>query len=140
MADFGFVYVLHSPRMPGLYKIGATSRSPHQRAREVSAVTGVPEEYLVAFYIETAGHHKAEVAAHRKLDRYRLNNRREFFELPLIEIINVLEGDGEHVSSWDSDMAVEARYPGRLSPFNPLWFEVPLHEPSYLASLSRSIK
>ncbi|MDC0850100.1 GIY-YIG nuclease family protein [Pseudomonas aeruginosa] len=44
MSGYGFVYVLTSPAMPGLYKVGATTRSPRQRAEELSRGTGVPHE------------------------------------------------------------------------------------------------
>ncbi|MGP8777143.1 GIY-YIG nuclease family protein [Pseudomonas aeruginosa] len=52
MSGYGFVYVLTSPAMPGLYKVGATTRSPRQRAEELSRGTGVPHEFEVAFYAE----------------------------------------------------------------------------------------
>ena len=38
--DSGFLYVLENDSMPGLLKIGKTSRSPHERAGELFT-TGV---------------------------------------------------------------------------------------------------
>ncbi|WP_243846580.1 GIY-YIG nuclease family protein [Pseudomonas syringae group genomosp. 3] len=137
MSDFGFVYALCSPCMPGMYKIGSTKRSPHERASEVSNSTGVPEQYLVAFYIEIQSPLSVEKAIHRLFDGRRVSANREFFQVPLIEIIRAMEGDGDYVSSWDSDMAVEARYPGQVSPYNPLWFEQSLHSGAFINSVRR---
>lgn len=138
MADYGFVYVLSSPAMPGLYKVGATTRSPHQRAAELSHGTGVAYEFSVAFYGEVENPMKWERIVHADLSSKRLNDSREFFYGPLIEIINAIEGDGECCSLWDSDLAIEARNPGRLSPSAPLWFEKNLHSDGYLERVRRS--
>ncbi len=54
---------------------------------------------------------------------------RTFFCSKLIDLITAIEGDGEAWSTWDSDMAVEARNPGQVDRRNPLWFEQPLHSP-----------
>lgn len=135
---YGFVYVLCSPLMPGVYKIGSTRRSPHERAREISRGTGVPEEFLVAFYIEIESPESVEFETHLALSASRVSDSREFFKLPLIEIIRNLEGDGVYVSSWDSDMAIEARNPGKVNPNNPLWFEQQLHASAH-SDMMRSI-
>ncbi len=37
----GHIYILMNPTMPGYLKIGMTTRSPEERARELSNSTGV---------------------------------------------------------------------------------------------------
>ncbi len=138
MSAFGFVYILYSPAMPGVYKVGATERSPHQRAAELSRGTGVPHEYDVAFYGEVAKPMQWEREVHGRLERYRVSLAREFFKAPLLEIIKAVEGDGECYSSWDSDMAREARNPGSVWAQQPLWFEQPLHGSGYLERIRRA--
>lgn len=137
MSRYGFVYVLYSPAMPGVYKVGATERSPHQRAAELSRGTGIPVAYEVAHYGEVENPFAWEAHVHNELDAYRVNPDREFFRAPLAKIIEVIRGDGETLSSWDSDMAYEAKSPGRVWPQNPLWFEKPLHPSGYLERVRR---
>src|SRR3954466_7359261 len=45
----GFVYILINPSLPGLVKIGKTTRSSESRAMELSAPTGLPTPFIVAF-------------------------------------------------------------------------------------------
>jgi hypothetical protein len=139
MSKYGFVYILQSSAMPGVYKVGATERSPHQRAEELSRGTGVPVAYEVAFYGEVENAFAWEKTVHKALENYRVSESREFFKAPLSLIISTIEGDGECLSLWDSDMAREARNPGHVDKFNPLWFEQNLHAPGYLERVRRSI-
>lgn len=138
--SFGFVYVLHNPAMPGVYKVGATERSPHQRAEELSRGTGVPAAYEVAYYGEVEKPFVWEAHVHRELEKYRINHLREFFRAPLLLIITTIQGDGELLSSWDSDMAAEAKTPGLVWAENPLWFEKNLHDVGYLERIRRSVQ
>ncbi len=138
MSGYGFVYVLTSPAMPGLYKVGATTRSPRQRAEELSRGTGVPHEFEVAFYAEVQEPFLWERRVHALLSDKRISSSREFFYGPLIDIIHTIEGDGECLSYWDSDQATEARNPGMVWPARPLWFEQNLHSAGYLERLRRN--
>ncbi len=38
----GYIYIISNPSMPGLVKIGRTSRDPQTRLRELNSATGVP--------------------------------------------------------------------------------------------------
>ena len=42
----GYVYVMSNVAMPGLYKIGCTSRNPYERASDLYS-TGVPAPFVV---------------------------------------------------------------------------------------------
>lgn len=87
----GYVYILTNPALPAHYlKIGKTTRDPYIRAGEISRHTGVPVEYDVAFSIWTSDCHQLEKNIHRYLDKQRINQRREFFALPLTEAIDLL--------------------------------------------------
>jgi hypothetical protein len=72
--------------MPGLYKIGHTFNSPHQRAQQLSRATSVPEEFSVVGYIEIENPEKWERIFHGSLERFRSNDRREFFRCDLSDI------------------------------------------------------
>lgn len=80
---YGFVYCLDNfLAMPGLYKVGHTMKSPHQRAHDLST-TGVPHPFSVVGYIEIENPQAWETRFHRFLDEYRSNGRREFFRAPM---------------------------------------------------------
>lgn len=75
----GSVYVLTNPAMPGLVKVGCTGRTPEIRAAELTASTGVPAPFVVAWAAEVTDHARVESLVHAGLQRYRSNNAREFF-------------------------------------------------------------
>jgi hypothetical protein len=72
--------------MRGLYKIGHTKNSPHQRALDLSRATGVPEEFYVVGHIEIERPDYWERRFHEYLSEFRSNNRREFFKCRLADI------------------------------------------------------
>lgn len=74
----GFVYVLSNPSMPGLVKIGKTTRSPESRAFELFQ-TGVPTPFEVEWSVFSPDCHGMEAEAHTRLCDLRVSNSREFF-------------------------------------------------------------
>ena len=88
----GYVYVLINPSFKGLVKIGKTTRNPEIRAKELSASTGVPTEFIVAFDIYVSDCSKAEEYLHALLESkgYRLTENKEFFNVPLKEVIKLM--------------------------------------------------
>lgn len=77
----GFVYLLSNPYMPGLVKIGFTERDVFERAKELSAATGVPAPYVVEAYFP-ARNASDEAAIHQALVDNRVPDR-EFFKVPV---------------------------------------------------------
>ena len=63
----GFIYVLVNSSMPGLVKIGKTTRRPSDRVRELSGVTGVPTPFVVAYEEYFADCDEAETYLHSNL-------------------------------------------------------------------------
>lgn len=88
----GFLYVLINPSMPGLAKVGKTTRNPTDRMAELSSATGVPSAFMLAFQQPVAECDSAELWVHRELERegFRHADNREFFNAPLHEIIQVV--------------------------------------------------
>jgi hypothetical protein len=68
--------------MPGVLKIGKTTRDAGQRARELSTHTGVPTPFRVDFVCEVQDCDAVEAAIHARLTTARVNEAREFFKLP----------------------------------------------------------
>lgn len=75
----GWVYILSNPEMPELLKIGFTERDPSSRAKEISQDTGVPSEFIVDYQVYSSCPYELERVVHELLQKYRLNNNREFF-------------------------------------------------------------
>lgn len=76
----GYVYVLINGAMKGLCKIGFTRTTPQERAKELSASTGVPLPFEVAFSLWVKGDPaKVEKIAHAALSNRRA--RKEFFRV-----------------------------------------------------------
>ncbi len=88
----GWVYVLVNSSMPGIAKVGRTTRAPGDRAAELSGVTGVATPFIVAYEQAFADCHAAERAIHAELDRrgLRVHAKREFFACPPAEIVRLL--------------------------------------------------
>ena len=80
-----WVYIMSNPTMPGYYKIGYTKNTPEERAKQISNATGV----IVPMKVEWAFHcyngFALEQECHHKLEGYRVNHNREFFQIPLEE-------------------------------------------------------
>ena len=76
----GYVYVLTNEHMPGLVKIGMTTRSVEQRAEELYQ-TGVPgkfEIYWSGLFQDCA---QAEATLHHQYSSCRVRGNREFFRV-----------------------------------------------------------
>ena len=90
--DQGWVYVLVNSSLPRLVKVGCTTRSSAARAMEISAATGVPTPFVVAFDQAFADCMEAERLIHTELDRrgLRVAQNREFFHGAPSEIIRLI--------------------------------------------------
>lgn len=79
--QFEYLYVLTNVSLPGIVKIGKTDRSPHKRAKELSAFTGVPTEFTVFRAFQVRDSTSAESRIHERLADYRVSENREFFRI-----------------------------------------------------------
>lgn len=69
----GYVYVLINPSMEGLIKIGKTTKDPKERAREISASTGVATPFIVAYFRKFRNCHEAEKTVHWHFEKKELD-------------------------------------------------------------------
>ncbi len=85
----GYVYILFNPSLrSNQFKIGLTTHSPEDRARELSRATGVVQPYEVVYSVAVDNCAAAERLVHQKLAQYRI--AKEFFELPLSVAVTTL--------------------------------------------------
>lgn len=90
-----WVYVLSNPAQPGILKIGYTNSTPEERARQLSNSTGVAMPYEVEYAYSCWNGLELEKDIHERLHEYRLNNQREFFQVDLEEVKDVINEIGE---------------------------------------------
>ncbi len=75
----GWLYVLVNPAMPGLVKVGHTTRNPPMRAIEIGDATGVPCAFHVAWCKAVPNSEHQEGVVHGLLAPQRPSPNREFF-------------------------------------------------------------
>lgn len=85
----GYVYILSNESMPGLVKIGRTSRSVDGRAHELYS-TGVPTPFKVEEEVCTPDCAELERWVHEALESCRLSSSREFFRCKVSDAQGVL--------------------------------------------------
>lgn len=104
----GYIYVMTNPTMPGLAKVGKTSRDPSTRVAELSGATGVASPFILIFQQPVDDCDLAEKWVHLELERrgFRHASNREFFNGPLHEIISVVSS-GVHVTSTSPALETE---------------------------------
>ncbi|MCK5531742.1 MAG: GIY-YIG nuclease family protein [Halopseudomonas aestusnigri] len=90
--NYGFIYCMGNPCMPGVYKIGMTERAPSNRCLELSSSTSAPQPFELLFYAEVEFARQVEAEMHSELSRWRVSASREFFSLPLLPILDCFRG------------------------------------------------
>lgn len=86
----GWVYALRNGAFKrSLLKIGMTTSSPHQRARELESATGVPGRFDLVYFVHTINCAMAEFQVHAKLADYRTSG--EFFEVPISIVVSAMD-------------------------------------------------
>jgi hypothetical protein len=86
-----WLYVLSNKNMPNLLKIGFTTKTPDKRAKQISRGTGVPTHFIVEYALKCFNGQALEAEIHKYLHSYRVNNDREFFQIPLDEAKRVVD-------------------------------------------------
>ena len=86
----GYIYILSNPLMEGLLKIGYTERTPEERVAELQG-TGVPSDFVLECAYLSKDPQGDEKAIHERLEKYRVNKKREFFRLDLDQACLVID-------------------------------------------------
>ena len=91
MGKKGFVYIMTNDSMPGIIKVGMSTKVPTERAKELED-TGLPMPYVVQYYAFFDDMRQAEKKAHNELSKYHYN--KEFFKTDVGTAINCIENTG----------------------------------------------
>ena len=101
----GFIYVLVNSSMPGLVKVGKTTRTPSDRVEELSGVTGVPTPFIVAYEEHFSDCDAAEQFLHTKLTErgMRVSDSREFFRARVSEVVKLVASIPTNPPAYNSE-------------------------------------
>ncbi len=91
----GWVYVLTNKAMPGLLKVGFSTKDPVLRANELEG-TGLPHPYEVAYDVLVEEPRDVEQAVHRELGDS--HEAKEFFRIDVRTAINAIRSTIESQS------------------------------------------
>ena len=86
----GFVYVLSNRSMPGLVKIGLSTRPVAERVAELNKATAVPSPFKIEAYFACEDPALTEKLIHQKLHTCRMKNK-EFFSASVLEAVKTLK-------------------------------------------------
>jgi T5orf172 domain len=114
MTEPGWVYALSNESMPGLIKIGFTSRPPLERLEEANAPNtfGPPTPYRIEFAKRVRNANQREKMIHRILSRDRVNMSREFFRVHLEVVRDVFAlMDGEEWGLEETEAEFDVHIP-----------------------------
>src|SRR5713101_5775617 len=88
---YGVVYVAHNPRDgSNIFKVGKTERPIDGRMKELTAATSNLGQYVALAYFVVSDIDAAEQACHKRLNRYRVQSNREFFDIPLERLLAIV--------------------------------------------------
>ena len=91
----GYVYCFSNKSMPGLLKIGMTKKSPVERLKDANSTDTwrPPDPYVIDFAKFVNEPKIKEKLLHKILAQYteRVNPKREFFRVPVIEVLTLFE-------------------------------------------------
>ncbi|WP_049828193.1 GIY-YIG nuclease family protein [Paenibacillus polymyxa] len=104
----GYVYILINESFKGLIKIGKTSLSSSERAKQLSSNTGIPTPFKVAYEVFSTDCDRLEKAVHNELNDFRVNANREFFSFPLHKAIELIQKFSESRVEYDEFDSFEA--------------------------------
>lgn len=92
-----WVYVLVNKSVPGICKIGMTTTSVTQRVHEINGATGVITPWFPVFEYKCVNSKYLERDVHEYLEKngYRVNPRREGFEIDSLTASSIIERLGE---------------------------------------------
>jgi len=85
--------------VPGMVKIGMTTNTPDERARQISAATGVATPWIPVFSFKCYRSDLLEAEVHEYFAAQRINENREMFAIDSYTAQNVIEVLGQRYSS-----------------------------------------
>ncbi len=105
---YGAIYIAHNPRDgDNTFKIGKTERTVEERMKELTSATATLGSYTACAYFVVNDIDAAEEACHKRLNHYRVQDNREFFELPLARLIRIVKEEIQRYTARDFSPDIE---------------------------------
>jgi hypothetical protein len=105
---YGAIYIAHNPRDgDNTFKVGKTERTVEERMKELTSATATLGSYTACAYFVVNDIDAAEEACHKRLNHYRVQDNREFFELPLARLIRIVKEEVQRYVARDFSPEVE---------------------------------
>jgi hypothetical protein len=88
-----WVYILVNPSIPGICKIGYTTNNVYARCKEINSSTGVITPWYPVFSFKCGNGRVLEDEIHAYLEAlgYRVNSKREGFQISSNDAIKIIE-------------------------------------------------
>lgn len=90
MSNLGYVYCLTIPRMPGVVKIGYTTKTMEQRMRDLDN-TSVVEPFQIYYAGRVRNPLSVEKKIHEIYREWRIRPNREYFEVDADQVKRVIQ-------------------------------------------------
>ena len=102
-----YVYVLVNKSVPNMVKIGMTTKTPDERARDISAATGVPTPWIPIYSFSCYRSDLLEEEVHQYFQTQRVSGNREMFAVDSITAQNAIDELGYKYSTvlWADSIA-----------------------------------
>ena len=132
----GIVYLATNEAMPGLVKIGTTTKDVRTRMQELTSPTGVPGQFVSVFSRRVANAREIEIALHSIFDSARDKKSNEFFRMDWKQAQIVLEMVPEDKSNIAAPSVQQA---GRAETSTPEIVYFPDNEENFKQALLEKI-
>lgn len=98
-----YIYILVNKSVPNMVKIGMTTNTPVERARQISSATGVAIPWIPIFEFRCYRSDLLEAEIHEYFKEHRVNKHREMFSVDTHTAQQVIEQLGYKYSTaaWD---------------------------------------
>jgi len=97
----GWVYIATNEHMPGLIKIGISSKQPSKyRVFELSKPTSIPSKFRIEYEAIVENEACIERATHRAFFRNRVSHNREFFRASVADVILFIRQKAEIIREY----------------------------------------
>src|SRR5687767_8862401 len=87
----GIIYLLSNPAMPGIIKIGRSTRVDVKARMKELFSSGIPLPFECEYAAKVADINKVEQALHIAFGPSRINPKREFFEIETTQAIAIIK-------------------------------------------------
>jgi|GEM_PF-2940147 len=99
---YGIIYIAHNPRDgETIFKVGKTERSIYERMKELTASTSNLGTYKARAFFVVFDIDAAEKACHERLNQYRIQKNREFFDIHFSRLLRIVREQVAQYSARD---------------------------------------